>query len=120
MTEDLLHKSEIVYFHPGGGCLHKPDVRARERIGAKETEDSVLSCYRLGFTDAMVRDKIGATGRRTIPRRITAEAGTGNCACEIRNPQGSCCLGNVSAALKRITAKQAPAKVTDKPKTCRS
>lgn len=37
----------------------------------------------------------------TIPQRITAEVKAGNCACEIRNSQGSCCLGNVTAAVNR-------------------
>jgi hypothetical protein len=26
----------------------------------------------------------------------------GNCACEVRNPQGSCCLGNVQATVKQV------------------
>lgn len=32
--------------------------------------------------------------------RPHAEAG--HCACEVKNPQGSCCLGNVSKALNQI------------------
>ncbi len=96
---------DAVYFNDRGTVLTKADVR--ERIGAKETEDPVLLCYCFGFTEAMVRDEIGATGRCTIPQRIAAEVRTGNCACEIRNPQGSCCLGNVNSALKRIASKQA-------------
>ena len=50
----------------------------------------------------MVREEIRATGKCTIPKNITAEMKAGNCACEIRNPQGSCCLGNVTAAIKRV------------------
>jgi hypothetical protein len=46
-------------------------------------------------------EEIRATGKCTIPQRITAEIKAGNCACEIRNPQGFCCLGNVNAAVKR-------------------
>jgi hypothetical protein len=118
LTEDLLHKSEIVYFHPGSDCLLKPDVRVR--LGLKETEDRVPICYCFGFADAMVVEKIRPSGKCTIPQCITAEVPAGNCACEICNPQGSCCLGNVNSALKRIASKQAPAKVTDKPKSCRS
>lgn len=59
-----------------------------------------------GFTEAMVCEEIRATGQCSIPRRITVEARAGNCACEIRNPQGSCCLGSVTAAVKRLM--QAP------------
>ena len=91
---------EVVYFNDGSTVLTKADVR--ERIGLKETEDLVPLCYCFGFTGAMVREEIRATGKCTIPQRITAEVKAGNCACEIRNPQGSCCLGNVNAAVKRV------------------
>jgi hypothetical protein len=98
--------------------LLKPDVRVR--LGLKETEDRVPICCCFGFADAMVVEKIRPSGKCTIPQCITAEAPAGNCACEICNPQGSCCLGNVNSALKRIASKQAQAKVTGKPKSCRS
>src|SRR5712691_4699521 len=60
-----------VYFDDRGTVLTKADVR--ERIGGKETEDPVPLCYCFGFTEEMVRDEIRATGRCTIPQRITAE-----------------------------------------------
>ena len=90
----------VIYFHPDGECLHKPDVRVR--VGLKETEDPVSICYCFGFTEAMAVKEIRDTGKCTIPQRITAEVKAGNCACEIRNPQGFCCLGNVNAAVKRV------------------
>lgn len=92
---------EVVYFNESGVVLVEDDVR--ERIGLKETQDPVSVCYCFGFTEAMVKDEIRATDRCTIPQRITAEVKAGNCACEIRNPQGSCCLGDVTAAVKRAT-----------------
>ena len=49
----------------------------------------------------MAVEEIRDTGKCTILQHITAEVKAGNCACEIRNPQGSCCLGNVNAAVKR-------------------
>ncbi len=90
---------DVVYFHPDGDSLRKPDVRVR--VGLKETEDPVSICYCFGFTEAMAVEEIRATGKCTNSQRITAEVKAGNCACEIRNPQGSCCLGNVNAAVKR-------------------
>jgi hypothetical protein len=61
---------------------------------------TVPLCYCFGFTRAMVVEEIRATGKCTVPQRIAAEVKAGNCACEIRNPQGSCCLGNVHAVVK--------------------
>lgn len=98
---------EAVYFNGNGIVLTKADVR--QRIGLKETQDPAPICYCFGFTEAMAGEEIRATGKCTIPQRITAEVKAGNCACEIRNPLGSCCLGNVQAAVKRAM-KEAAAK----------
>jgi hypothetical protein len=92
---------DAVYFNERGAVLIKADVR--QRIGLKETQDPVPICYCFGFTEAMAAEEIRATGQCTIPQRITTEVKAGNCACEIRNPQGTCCLGNVTAAVKRAT-----------------
>ncbi len=93
---------DVVYFHPDGERLEKKDVRVR--VGLKEREDPVPLCYCFGFTEGMVREEIGETESCTIPQRITAEVKAGHCACELRNPQGSCCLGNVTEAVKRLLA----------------
>lgn len=55
----------------------------------------------------MIRDELAATGKTTVIERIAAEMKAGFCACEIRNPQGSCCLGNVKAAVKVALAERA-------------
>ena len=33
---------------------------------------------------------------------IHAGINAGQCACDLRNPQGSCCLGNVRGLIKRL------------------
>jgi len=97
---------DVVYFHPDGDRLLKKDVRVR--VGLKETEDPVPICYCFGFTEAMVRNEVETTGACTIPGRISAEVKARHCACEVRNPQGSCCLGNVNAVVKRAMRAVAP------------
>jgi hypothetical protein len=93
---------EVVYFNQNGVRLTKAEVRVR--VGLKETEDPVPICYCFGFTEAMARDEIRATGKCTIPDRISTEMKRELCACEVRNPQGSCCFANVSALVKRLLA----------------
>ena len=93
---------DAVYFNDSGVVLSKGAVR--QRIGLKETEDPLPICYCFGFTEAMAVEEVRATGKCTIPQRISAEVKAGNCACEIRNPQGSCCLGNVTTAVKKVMA----------------
>ena len=98
---------DVVYFHPDGERLAKADLRIR--IGLKETEDPVPLCYCFGFTQEMARAEIESSGRSAIPGRIIAEMKAERCACEVRNPQGSCCLGNVTAAVQRLLALQSKA-----------
>jgi hypothetical protein len=88
-----------VYFHADGETLKKIDLRVR--VGLKETLDPVPVCYCFGFTERMLLEEIQASGHTMIPQRISAEIKAEHCACEVRNPQGSCCLGNVKAAEKR-------------------
>jgi len=104
---------QVVYFHSDGDRLEKRDVWVR--VGLKESEDPVPICYCFGFTEAMVGEEIAETGRSGIPELITAEIKARHCACEIRNPQGSCCLGNVAAVVKRILEKTARANRGIKP-----
>lgn len=91
----------VVYFNATGIALTLDDVR--QAPTAKPSDNPPL-CYCFGFDTAMVRVEIAATGGCTIPQRIAAEMKADRCACEIRNPQGSCCYANVVAAVKRELA----------------
>lgn len=91
----------VVYFNETGMALPLQDVRL---LPTAKTSANPPLCYCFGFDTAMVRAEIIATGRCTIPQRIAAEMKADRCACEIRNPQGSCCFANVTAAVKRELA----------------
>jgi len=90
---------DVVYFHPDGQQLCKTDLRVR--VGLKEAEEPAPLCYCFGFTRAMIFQELCTDGHSRIPNVIAAELKAGNCDCEVRNPQGSCCLGNIAAAIKR-------------------
>jgi len=91
----------VVYFNAPGVTLLLDDVR--QRPTAKTSANPQL-CYCFGFDTEMARVEIRATGRCTIPERIAVEMKADRCACEIRNPQGSCCFANVQAAIKQQLA----------------
>jgi len=42
------------------------------------------------------------TGQSTVFDQITNSIQAGLSACDIRNPQGSCCLGNVRGVIKQL------------------
>jgi hypothetical protein len=92
---------EVVYFsNETGSYFLKHDLTVR--VGLKETEAPIPLCYCFGHTAESVRDEIVATGRSTVAERITTEVQAGNCACEVKNPSGRCCLGDVNRAVQRI------------------
>jgi len=68
------------------------------RVGAKETADPIPICYCFGFTRQDIWDEIRSTGKSTVAERITTEVKAGHCACEVKNPSGKCCLGDVTRA----------------------
>src|SRR5258707_15696346 len=69
-------------------------------VGDKEIEDPLLVCYCFGFTRQDIWDEIRSTGKSTVAKRITAEVEAGRCACEMKNPSGKCCLGDVTRIVK--------------------
>lgn len=95
---------QVVYFSVGGLTLTKNNVR--RPVTQKDAEHAPV-CYCFGFTPEMVRAEIAASGKSTVVERIATEMKADLCACEIRNPQGSCCLGNVKAAVKAALAARA-------------
>lgn len=93
----------VVYFSTDGGSLfHKGDLKVR--VGIKEKEDPIPLCYCFHWDRARIRDEIRQTGTSTAIESITREIKAGNCRCEHTNPQGSCCLGDVSKAVKDLSA----------------
>lgn len=92
---------DVVYFDNAvESVFRRSDLRTR--VGLKETEDPVPICYCFDVTLADVRQEIATRGTTEVPAMVAAEVQAGHCACEVRNPQGSCCLGNLSRAVKAI------------------
>ena len=74
----------------------------RERVYQKEPEaEDVLVCYCFGHT---IGELSTATSKQRIA--IVEDINTGinaeQCACDLRNPEGSCCLGNVRNKIKQL------------------
>ncbi len=91
---------DLVYFpsNPEAPTFRRGDLLVR--VGAKEGGDAGLVCYCFGLTRKAIGDEIRQTGKSTVPERIKAEVKAGNCACEVKNPSGKCCLGNVTRAVQ--------------------
>ncbi len=96
----------VVYFSEDGTQTFSTD-QIRERVYQKEPDsDNVFVCYCFRHTPGSIRVELIATGESTVVEGINAGIQAGQCACDIRNPQGSCCLGNVSAFVKGYKAER--------------
>ena len=76
--------------------------QVREQVYQKEpaTEDALI-CYCFRHTVGDLRAS-SSEARRAILKDINTGIDAGQCACDLRNPQGSCCLGNVRSLIKRL------------------
>ena len=67
----------------------------RVPVNFKENNYKGPICYCFDHTVASIRAEIQSTGRSTATEMITKEVKAGRCACEVKNPAGTCCLGDV-------------------------
>ena len=91
----------VVYFSADGEQAFTVE-QVRERVYQKEPKaDNVFICYCFRHTVGDLR--IASPKERiAIVDDINTGINVGQCACDLRNPQGSCCLGNVRALSKRL------------------
>lgn len=93
---------DVVYFDAHGGCFRRPEIRVpvwqKEPFGAREI------CYCFDESEASIRAEIDARGSSLAVERVRDHINAGRCACEVRNPRGACCLGDLIAAVKRVEA----------------
>jgi CopZ-like zinc binding protein len=71
------------------------------RVGIKEAEDPIPLCYCFNFDRKAIWDDIRFKGTTDIPKIIAQRIKAGECRCEVTNPSGSCCLGDIHRAVKQ-------------------
>ena len=91
----------VVYFSTDGKQTFTVE-QVRERVYQKEPEaEDVFVCYCFRHTAGDMR-AASPEDRTAIVDDINTGINAGQCACDLRNPQGSCCLGNVRSMIKRL------------------
>ena len=98
----------IVYFDAQGGTITLDQVRVP--VWQKQPDDlTVPVCYCRKLTTAMIQEEVNRTGQSSAPAHVIAIIQAERCACDLTNPQGTCCLGNV-----RYVAREARKQLTTK------
>lgn len=94
---------EVVYFF--GPCVYvQADVKVPVFQKDQATDTPVCYCFGLTRGDLKTATLRGRT--ETISSAIQAHIKAGRCGCEVNNPQGKCCLGNIHQTFS--TLQQAP------------
>lgn len=101
---------DVVYFDVSGQTFSTPDIRVD--VWQKIPFGHRMVCYCFGENEADLRREIEAAGGSEAVSRVRAHIEAGRCACEVRNPAGVCCLGDVTRAVKQVVA-SAEAKVAE-------
>lgn len=94
---------EVVYFS-GDRTLGRGDLIVDP--GFKSGGDDLL-CYCFRHRRLEVAEELAVTGETTVPASIRAAMSSGGCACEVRNPSGGCCLGEVETAVTELRSELA-------------
>jgi len=92
-------------YYSADGTLTFAEADLREHVYQKRPMDNrVFVCYCFRHTLGDIKAERVETHTSAVIEDITAGIRANQCACDIRNPQGSCCLGNVQAVIKRLEA----------------
>ena len=94
---------EVVYFSEAGPAFSKTDLRVS--VWHKEPAGRRTICYCFDENEAAIAAEIRETGVSLAAERVRGHIAAHRCACEVRNPRGVCCLGDVIAAVDRVRPK---------------
>jgi hypothetical protein len=91
----------VYYSSDGSQVFQENDLR--EKVYQKHQQDvTSFICYCFQHTIESIRTEIEQTGTSTVTEQIKQAIQVGLCACDIRNPQGSCCLGNIRQVIRSM------------------
>ena len=88
----------VVYFAPGDDNPFMSEG-LKVRVGVKVADPPRPICYCFGHTVESLREEVATAGLSKAVGAIQAVVKAGTCRCEVMNPSGRCCLGDVFKAL---------------------
>ena len=96
---------DVVYFsHQGPSYFIKADLTVK--IFHKDNGDNVNVCYCFDWTRERIEEQIRSTGQSTASQEIAQLVKDQKCICDITNPKGRCCLGDINRVIKEVKQQQ--------------
>jgi hypothetical protein len=81
-----------VYFG-AAECFRREDLSVP--VYQKESPGARVVCYCLGIREDRIRQELEGSGASASAAQIRELVRSGQCRCDVLNPQGTCCLGHV-------------------------
>lgn len=92
----------VVYFDNSVPISFNEDLLTVPVYAKHPENPHVPVCYCFGYTPAKIQNEVERSGFSSASKTITAEVKAGHCACEVKNPKGVCCLGDVSRVERQV------------------
>ena len=90
---------DVVYFSEQAlPYFIKDDLTVK--VFHKDTGDDVNVCYCFDWTRGRIKEQIRSTGKSTASLEIAQLVRDQICTCDITNPKGRCCLGDINGFVK--------------------
>jgi len=90
---------KVVYFKEDI-VLSQSDLKVE--VGLKDGAIPATLCYCFGWSKEKIKSEIQETGDTEALSDIKSKMENPGCNCEVLNPSGGCCLGDVGKAIKDI------------------
>jgi len=97
----LNQECQVVYFNDKGGIYRTQDLKVL--VFPKSDDPNCPVCYCFGWTRRKLKTDHDQAGQSTAVNEISEHIKAGRCGCEVNNPEGSCCLGNVKKYLTSLS-----------------
>lgn len=107
LNADLTHyfcsekDCDVVYFDTDKKTYFTADIKVS--VHQKDANTNVPICYCFGWTKEKIKQHVVNELSPNPLVHIRENIKENRCGCEVNNPQGSCCLGNVTSYIKELT-----------------
>ncbi|MBA4496416.1 (2Fe-2S)-binding protein [Paenactinomyces guangxiensis] len=91
---------KVVYYNEDKETYQTEEIKVP--IFQKNTSNHIPVCYCFGWTRKRIVDEVKKTGNSSAMSEIKQHIKEKRCGCEVNNPQGSCCLSNISSFVEAL------------------
>ena len=92
---------DVVYFGEGGTLVRRAELHADPGFKAGSTG---LVCYCFQYRRCDLARGYVESGSTQVLKILRSKIAAGDCACQVRNPSGRCCLGEARQVVQEMAA----------------